>query len=203
MCSSGAGVAAGRRVAGRARHDARHQRDPRAEGRPARVRRHRGVRRSAPPGSGGSGRGRPLRPLLHHPDAAGRPAAHVRGSRTRELRWQRAARRCQPTSAADARRSASPRPPRPAVAICLLNAYANPDHERVVARRTARRAPRHVRGRVDGGLARDARVRARDDHRDVRVRRAGHGRVPRAGWRRSSPELGIGGRSRSWTRAAA
>ena len=39
-------------------------------------------------------------------------------------------------------------------------------------RGAARRAPRHVRRDVVGGVARAARVRAGDDHRDVRVRRA-------------------------------
>ena len=86
-----------------------------------------------------------------------------------------------------------------AVAICLLNAYANPEHERCMRTRPARRASRRVRRGVHRGLARDARVRARDDHGDVRVCRAGHGRLPRgpgiaarrAGHRRSARDHGL------------
>ena len=73
------GRRARRRVARRARHHARDQRDPRAEGRPDRVRRHRRVRRPPAPRARSARRGGPLRPLLHHADAAGRAPPHVRG----------------------------------------------------------------------------------------------------------------------------
>ena len=90
-----------------------------------------------------------------------------------------------------------------AVAICLLNAYAQPRARARHRTRAARRAPGRVRRGVHRGVARDARVRARDDHGDVRVRRAGDGRLPRRAWKRSSPSSASAVRSRSWTRAAA
>ena len=57
------------------------------------------------------------------------------------------------------------------VAVCLLHAYARPDHEHAVARGTARRAARRVRRMLVRRVARDARVRAGDDDRGVRGRR--------------------------------
>ena len=86
-----------------------------------------------------------------------------------------------PLDAADveelARRVAASRPTTPSRSASC-NAYAEPDHERASAEACVPRCP--TRSSVDlvGGLARAARVRARHDHGDVRVRRPGDGRLP-------------------------
>ena len=149
------------------------------KGSPACLRRHRGLRRPAAAGPGSPGRGRPVRPLLHDARATGRPEPHVRSPRADQGRRQRAA------GAVRRRRSAtSPRRVAGGVDVGRRHLPAQRLRQpRARARSShapcARRAPGRVRRGVHRGVARDARVRARDDHGDVRVRRAGDGGLPR------------------------
>ena len=112
------------------------------------------------------------------PAAARRPAAHVRGARAHRRRRRRA-RRARPTTPSPTSSRRSPRPRRPASPSACCTRTRTPSTSAPSPTRCARALPGHVRGRVLRGLARDARVRAGDDHGGVRVRRAGDGRVPR------------------------
>ena len=66
-----------------------------------------------------------------------------------------------------------------AVAICFMNAFANPEHERRVRRDRAPGAAGRVRQRVERGPARRALLQPRLDHGARRLHRSGAAELPR------------------------
>ena len=141
-----------------ARHDRRHQHDPRGQGRAHRA----GDDRGLPPRAGDRPPGHPApRQLSRLGEAAAARAGLAR------VRGQRAHRRRRRGASSRWTRRASQAAPRPAarqkveaVAVCLLHSFANPAHERRVAEHSARGAARHRGDRLVRRAAGGARVRA-------------------------------------------
>ena len=92
--------------------------------------------------------------------------------------------------------------PYKAVAICLLNAYANPAHERALADLIRARFPDLYVSCSSRDQPRVPRVRARIDHGAVRVRAADHRQLPRPLRGRASRAKASPAASRSCNRTA-
>ena len=186
----------------RARHHARHQRDPATHRRAGRAGDHRGLRRPAAPRPRGARRGGPLRPATSRPRRPPvDPTAHVRGARSASTRrapcWSRSPSPQSTTVVAQRRRrSAGRRRGLPAARVRAT-------------RRTSAPSPSALRRALPGAFvvcSSDVWPEMREYERAMttvvsRVRRAGDGRLPRrsevraarARHRRRRADHGLGG----------
>ena len=160
----------------RPRLDGRHQRRAGAQGRVGGLRRHRGLSRPAVHAAP-----RPaqhLRPLLCQARAAGAPQGLLRGVGAARAPTARSRRRSTKPRSRNALIPALKAGGYRAVAICLLNAYANPAHEKRLAALIAEALPGVLVTVEPPGGARVPRVRARLDDAAVGLRPAGDRRLP-------------------------
>ena len=153
-----------------ARRDDRHQHRARAQRCCHRARHHQGLPRCL--------RDRPRQPdrgiQSRFPSTRSRwcRASHARGRRARRGRRQRAAAAATETTIATAGRRSSGALDVDAVAVCLLHAWANPDHERALGAAIRRAFPAKFVTLGPRDPARIARVRAHLDDRAQCLRRA-------------------------------
>ena len=158
-------------AAGAARHDGRDQRDPRGQGRDRRPGDHRGL----PAGAADRPLVRARRPgrldHLAQARAAGRAGEHRRGRPSGSPATARSSRPLD-EDAARAPAAALRGHGIEALAISLINAFANDAHERRIARARRRGAAGHPGVAVQRRAAGAARVRAGADHGRQRLRAA-------------------------------
>ena len=141
----------------RPRHDRRHQRDPRAQGRAHRSADHARLPRRA--GDPPHPQPRALQPAVREAAAARAAAASAGGGRAHRPPGPGRARSWTWTRPSG-RRGSWLEPGIESLAICFLNAYANPDHEQRVGELARRGVLRLGHLAVFGRPARDPRVRA-------------------------------------------